>query len=168
VFARAFNGISNQCGDQENCDAWIYPFLICMQLLVSVIGALWWMRVVYQRYEVTRALPIEYGACAVADFASGLIFFDEVSYMKRWGVAVSITGMVIIVGGIALTLMKRVPGLSLLPACCTSNFQSLEETELGEAPEVELSISVPKRHDGTHGAPSLKTIGDASSKEIAA
>lgn len=97
---RCMNAMLSVC-DKGECSNPIFPVTIVLWAISSIATALW-LRVVYQRYEVTRALPVEYGATAVADVASGLIFFQEYKYFDAWRYPLIIGGMVLTVIGIAV------------------------------------------------------------------
>ena len=47
---------------------------------------MWWLHVVFQRYETTLALPIEYGTVNVGMVTAGVILLQEYRYMDAWQV----------------------------------------------------------------------------------
>ena len=61
-----------------------------------------WLKFVFQRYEVTVALPIEYGALNFFSVMGGLIFFREVDQMSSWQLALALGGLALIFCGIVL------------------------------------------------------------------
>lgn len=60
------------------------------------------MPVVFQRFETTVALPIEYGAVNAASVVSGLLFYNEAKYMTYSQVALQLLGCLLILLGIAI------------------------------------------------------------------
>ena len=71
-------------------------------VLLSFGGSLAWMPIVYKRYEVSVALPIEYGSLNAFSVLSGLLFYDEHIYMQPWQLALQVVGCVAILIGIAI------------------------------------------------------------------
>jgi len=51
--------------------------------------SVWFMRKVYRNFEVTVALPIEYGCVNTIVVASGLIVFDEAQTLTKWAYRLS-------------------------------------------------------------------------------
>jgi len=122
LMAKANTNMANQCNDNANCSSWLIPFTIGTNIAISILGALWLMRITYRRNEVTIALPIEYGAVTVFDFVSGLVFFSETDYMESWAVALAAAGIGVVVLGICVTQLEALPGFGRLPLCITSRF----------------------------------------------
>ena len=60
------------------------------------------MPIVYKRYEVSVALPFEYGALNACTVLSGLLFYDEHLAMQPYELALQIAGTAVILLGIAL------------------------------------------------------------------
>ena len=93
-------------GEHHGCDnPLMYIGLAIM--LTSALATVWWLKVVYKRYETTIALPIEYGVVNVAMCASGLIFYQEHKYYETWQLAVTITGSVVVCLGISIFFLKE-------------------------------------------------------------
>jgi len=102
-------GMFNKCVDGDaNCDYWTFFFMLGVWVVTS-LATLWWMRICFKRYEVTQALPIEYGAVNVAAVCSGLIFYNEVEDMSGWQLALVIVGCVTTVTGIAIGRLSSLP-----------------------------------------------------------
>ena len=92
-------------GEHHGCDnPLLYTGLVIM--LVSALATVWWLKVVYKRYETTIALPIEYGVVNVAMCASGLIFYQEHRYYETWQLTVTIVGSVVVCLGISIFFME--------------------------------------------------------------
>jgi len=96
---KAFMALLSTCGDTDDCGAWILWLMIGLWL-VSSLATLWWLQTVFRRYDVTQALPIEYGAVMACDALSAIIFYKEVDYMEDWQLAVTVGGLVVIFIGI--------------------------------------------------------------------
>ena len=103
VCLRAGNAMSTTCS-RGGCDHWIYPWTLGMWLCTAM-ATLWWLRVVFKRYETTVALPVEYGAMTAADVVSGLVFFKETDHMDTWQVTLVICGIVTCLIGIQVGRM---------------------------------------------------------------
>ena len=69
-------------------------------VVAAFASALWWMRKVFRRYEVTTALPVEYGALNVANVGTGLLFYAEYEYMTQGEVGLILVGLLVILVGI--------------------------------------------------------------------
>jgi len=70
------------------------------------LGTLWWLRVVFARYETTKALPIEYGMVNVMQVLSGLVFFREDQYYKTWQLILLFIGVFVILCGVQVGRME--------------------------------------------------------------
>jgi len=100
----AISMIAN-CSDPDQCGyAIMYGFTIVW--VVASLATVWWLRVVFARYETTHALPIEYGTVNVCSVCSGLIFYRESQYMENWQVTVNVVGLFVILIGIGLGQIK--------------------------------------------------------------
>ncbi|KAL1504123.1 hypothetical protein AB1Y20_010533 [Prymnesium parvum] len=86
-----------------SCERWdvVYSTMV-LWVFVAHISSLWWMPVVFRRFETTVALPIEYGAVNAASVMSGLLFYNEARYMAAWQVALQLIGCVLILLGIVV------------------------------------------------------------------
>lgn len=67
------------------------------------VATTWWLKVVFERYETTSALPVEYGMVNAVSMCSGLIFYEERQYLDSWQLALSLLGLFCILGGIGIT-----------------------------------------------------------------
>lgn len=111
----SFNHCSNKT-ELADCNHWTV-FLTTSVWIMASLATLWWLRVVFRRYETTQALPIEYGTVNVIVVASGLIFFDEARYFNRWQLPLIIIGASIIVVGIGVSRLRF--GSSVAPSTKT-------------------------------------------------
>lgn len=74
--------------------------------IVCSCATAWWLKVVFERYETTSALPVEYGMVNVVSTCSGLVFYEERQYLDAWQLALSLLGLLAILAGIGLTRMR--------------------------------------------------------------
>ncbi len=114
----AINGISlklsgavlAQCsaGEPEACT---HPLLYVSlaSLLAAALATVWWLRIVYARYETTLALPIEYGVVNIAMVLSGLLLFNEAEYMASWQLALTCTGTGLVTLGVFIVHRPALP-----------------------------------------------------------
>jgi len=93
------------CGDYNECGAAVLWGMI-MIWLVSSLATLWWLQTVFRRYDVTQALPIEYGAVMACDALSAIIFYKEDKYMEDWQFALILAGVSVIILGIIVGRLK--------------------------------------------------------------
>mmetsp|Transcript_36343 Transcript_36343/g.88407 ORF Transcript_36343/g.88407 Transcript_36343/m.88407 type:complete len:147 (+) Transcript_36343:359-799(+) len=92
-------------GDLHGCDhPLMYIGLVIM--VVSALATVWWLKVVYKRYETTVALPIEYGMVNVAMCASGLIFYQEHKFYEPWQLTLTVSGSIVVCIGIMIFFVK--------------------------------------------------------------
>jgi len=96
---KAFMALLSSCGDKNDCGAAILWGMI-MLWLVSSLATLWWLQTVFRRYDVTQALPIEYGAVMACDALSAIMFYKEDDYMEDWQLALTLCGLAVIIVGI--------------------------------------------------------------------
>ena len=75
----------------------------------GVLSAIFYMPIVYRRYETTVALPIEYGALNAGNIASGLLFYRESQYMEGWQIGMALGGCAVILFGIGVGRLSRLP-----------------------------------------------------------
>jgi len=54
----------------DDCSMWIV-WVAALFWIVTSFATLWWLKTVFGRYEVTKALPVEYGAVNIASMCSG-------------------------------------------------------------------------------------------------
>jgi len=103
---KAFMALFSTCGDNDECGAPILWGMI-MLWLVSSLATLWWLQTVFRRYDVTQALPIEYGAVMACDALSAIIFYKEDTFMEDWQFALTLVGVVVIIVGILVGRYQR-------------------------------------------------------------
>ena len=98
---KAFLTSLDTCSAAFECHfAIIYIYLIA--LLVASGFSVWWLRVVFARYESTKALPVEYGAVNIISVCSGFLFFRESASMAPWQVSLTMLGVAVIASGIGI------------------------------------------------------------------
>jgi len=80
------------------------PTLWITVALFSGVGVLTviWLKLVYARYSVSLAMPIQYGTLQVGAILGGVVFYREFEYMDWWQYVLTFVGLAAIVGGIAL------------------------------------------------------------------
>jgi len=66
--------------------------------------SVWFMRKVYRNFEVTVALPIEYGCVNTIVVASGLIVFDEAQTLTKVGLPIVISSVALVLTGCAISM----------------------------------------------------------------
>eukprot|EP00812_Abedinium_dasypus_P013486 NODE_698_length_1401_cov_248.054978.p1 GENE.NODE_698_length_1401_cov_248.054978~~NODE_698_length_1401_cov_248.054978.p1 ORF type:complete len:427 (+),score=109.13 NODE_698_length_1401_cov_248.054978:83-1282(+) len=96
------------CSEEDACLNAVVLFSTILWASASV-ATLWWMRTVFQRYEITQALPVEYGSVNIASICSGLIFYGEGKYMDAWQLALVIVGIFVIAAGIQSSRVRSLP-----------------------------------------------------------
>jgi hypothetical protein len=74
--------------------------IVIVLWVVSSVATVVWLRIVFKRFDVTSALPVEYGAASAADVVSGLLFFREADYYEGWRYALIVGGVVLCLAGI--------------------------------------------------------------------
>jgi len=77
----------------------------------NVVGVMTivWLKIVYTRFEVSAALPIEYGTVQMCSYLGGVVFFGEYKVMESWQLAVGFSGLATIMAGVIISAVKRVP-----------------------------------------------------------
>jgi len=103
---KAFMALLATCGKHDECGEHILWGMI-MIWLFSSLATLWWLQNVFRRYDVTLALPIEYGAVMACDALSAIIFYREYKYMENWQLTLVITGVVVVIFGILIGRFDR-------------------------------------------------------------
>jgi hypothetical protein len=98
---KSFMAVLASCGDNDDCTSGIFWGMVVLWLGTS-LATLWWLRTVFRRYDVTQALPIEYGGVMICDALSALIYYKEDSYMEEWQLLMVIGGVCVIVLGIMI------------------------------------------------------------------
>lgn len=116
LLIRAWTAMTSACtggvcdaatGAAAMCDVPVVYGTIGFWVLLSFGGSLIWMPVVYKRYEVSTALPIEYGALNACTVLSGLLFYDEHQFMHTWQVVLQVVGATIIIAGIGISFVSE-------------------------------------------------------------
>lgn len=74
---------------------------------VSAWAAVWGLKVVYARFESTRALPVNYGIDNAVSVCTGLVFFNEQQYMSDAQLSFTLAGLATILFGIFVGRMER-------------------------------------------------------------
>ena len=92
-----------RCAD---CNTPIMYINVGVWTLIAVVGSVLWMAVVYQRYEVSVALPIEYGSLNAFSVILGLLFYDEYNFMTTPQLVGQIIGCALIFGGIGVGRLR--------------------------------------------------------------
>ena len=93
-------------------------------------------------YEVTSALPIEYGVLNAAAVVAGVIFYAEHRYMAAWQVACSFLGVVVVLAGVALSAMTSAPRCGAKLSSKVSPDTS-QDVDRGEPPPGPSTPSTP-------------------------
>jgi len=125
---KAFMALLSTCGDSGECGSAILWGMVMLWLVTS-LGTLWWLRTVFRRYDVTQALPIEYGGVMVCDALSAIIFYKEDIYMENWQLMMTLAGVASIIIGIIVgrmceksndlvTTRPRLYQRFPIPSCC--------------------------------------------------
>lgn len=137
---KGFMALLSTCGDNGECGSAILWGMVTLWLVTS-LATLWWLRTVFRRYDVTQALPIEYGGVMVCDALSAIIFYKEDAYMESWQLMMTLAGVFCIIIGIVVgrmcekssdfaptrpRLYQRFP----IPSCCVK--QSRESKKMCE------------------------------------
>merc|ERR1719285_1350506 len=91
---KAFMALLSTCGDNGECGSGILWGMIGLWLGTS-LATLWWLRTVFRRYDVTQALPIEYGGVMACDALSAIIYYGENDYMEKWQLILTFVGVVV-------------------------------------------------------------------------
>ena len=127
LLPKGFQPMLAMCNDDAHpelsCGHPMIWVAVVLWVLSAFASVFWWMRKVYSRYEVTVALPIEYGALNAANVCTGLLFFSEHRMMDDWQLALVVIGCVIILCGIGIGMLS--PGSALRASssvtCATSS-----------------------------------------------
>ena len=77
--------------------------------VLASVATVWWLRVVFARYETTHALPVEYGTVSTISVLGFLIFFREGQYVTAEQGAAIAGGIALIVLGCGLIGSRRTP-----------------------------------------------------------
>jgi len=122
---KAFMALLVSCGKHDECGKPILWGMI-MIWLFSSLATLWWLQNVFRRYDVTLALPIEYGAVMACDALSAIIFYREYKYMEDWQLILVITGVVVVILGILIGRLDRQEKFVSKCGNCKDSLNSLQ------------------------------------------
>jgi len=133
---KCFMALLATCGDNGECGSGILWGMIFMWL-VSSLGTLWWLRTVFRRYDVTQALPIEYGAVMACDALSAIVFYKEDAFMEGWQLGLTLVGVFVIIIGIIIGRMQPPSELEtkplyyrmMHPSCCQKQDDEVRKSE---------------------------------------
>merc|ERR1712048_342333 len=104
------------CGAGEG-DCWHWAFSLCALLWpLTGVATVWWLKVVFERYETTMALPVEYGVVNVVSLCSGLIFFGEYRRLTPLQFFCSVLSILLVLGGICVGRRTALP--KPFTTCC--------------------------------------------------
>jgi len=92
----------------ESCVRPVALLIICIWIATSLATVVY-MKVVFERFETTLALPVEYGTVSAASQLSGLLFYRETLWMDTWQKVVILTGVVVIVVGVSVGRITKFP-----------------------------------------------------------
>ena len=125
---RAYSSMLTTCGDPGvSCfTEWVMYMGVLVGTAAGVMSAIFWMPYVFRRYETTVALPIEYGALNAGNIASGLLFYGEHEYMSAFQVSMAIAGCAIILLGIGIGRLERLPFQAAAPQPLSSPWAAEE------------------------------------------
>ena len=90
----------------EGCASAALWVSVVVWTVSAFASAFWWMPRVFRRYEVTVALPIEYGALNAANVCTGLLFYAEHESMTDRQLALVVGGLAVILSGIAVGQLR--------------------------------------------------------------
>ena len=79
---------------------WGFGLLFVTVSLSTVV----WLKIVFTRYETTKALPVEYGTVAACSVLSGLLFYREFDYMSAGNLALSLVGLFTVIAGVGVSI----------------------------------------------------------------
>jgi len=96
----AISMIAN-CSSDDSCGHWIL-YMFTVVWIAASVATVWWLRVVFSRYETTLALPVEYGTVNLCSVCSGLIFYGESRFMSSWQLMLNIAGLATVLVGISV------------------------------------------------------------------
>jgi len=158
---KCFMALFATCGDRGECGSGILWGSI-MLWLVSSLGTLWWLRTVFRRYDVTQALPIEYGAVMACDALSAIIYYKEDAYMENWQLGLTLVGVFVIIVGIIIGRLQPPSELEakplyyrvMHPSCCQSQDDEVRET-VTEPERKSTLIEDPEKRKSNDGTSSI-------------
>ena len=127
LLIRAWTAMLGVCAGGRACADCNTPVVyvsIGLWVLLSFGGSLVLMPIIYRRYEVSTALPIEYGAVNAGTVMVGLLFYDEHQFMRPWQVALQILGCVVILAGLGIGRIEA-------PAAATARREEVSSASAG-------------------------------------
>jgi hypothetical protein len=98
----------------------------------SAISTSYWLKVVFERYQTTLALPIEYSTLNIFSVIGGLLFFQEVDYMTDQQRTLALVGCLIMTIGGAVIVAGEVSEELLASRRTSSAGTSSADTSSGE------------------------------------
>ena len=102
---RAWTAMLLRCSTSPECascdNAVVYVTVIAW-VIAAHVSSLWWMPIVFRRFETTVALPIEYGAVNFGSVCAGLLLYQEWRYMTAAQLALQVGGLLLILLGITI------------------------------------------------------------------
>ena len=104
LMIRAWSSMLGMCSREEGCAdcATVFWTTVVAWTILAFGGSLALMPIVYKRFEVSVALPVEYGAVNFGAVAVALGFYDEHLYMESWQLALQLVGCALILVGIGV------------------------------------------------------------------
>ena len=92
ICVRAYSSMLLKCSVQSiSCSHWTTYTLMSVGICSALSTAVY-LKFVFERYETTVALPIEYGSLNLASVIGGLLFFQEERYMEPWQLQAVLAG----------------------------------------------------------------------------
>mmetsp|Transcript_44015 Transcript_44015/g.87991 ORF Transcript_44015/g.87991 Transcript_44015/m.87991 type:complete len:125 (-) Transcript_44015:234-608(-) len=105
LFLRAEIAMNTQCAI-GGCTNSAFAVATTVRWVASMATS-FWLVLVFRRYEVSVALPIEYGTVTAVDVISGLVFFREYEELEPWRVFLIIAGCGVCIIGVMSGLCCR-------------------------------------------------------------
>ena len=117
-------------------------------LFVTVsLSTVFWLKIVFTRYETTTALPVEYGTVNACSVLSGLLFYRETRFMSGVQIAAALCGLGIVIAGVAITIRSRLP-------CAPAATATAKVAPSPSRTRVSADDSLYEAHESTPSAPS--------------
>ncbi|CAE8731968.1 unnamed protein product [Polarella glacialis] len=116
----------------DDINHWIFYTSVSLWV-ISAFATVWWMKVVFARYETTTALPVEYGLVNAGSVCSGLLFYREHKFMELWQLALTVVGIVLILLGISCGPLAALPSSTRSALRGSSGKDSHKEVSVGDS-----------------------------------
>jgi hypothetical protein len=116
----------------------------------SAISTSYWLKVVFERYQTTLALPIEYSTLNIFSVIGGLLFFQEVDYMTDQQRTLALVGCLIMTIGGAVIVAGEVSEELLASRRTSSAGTSSADTSSGEVSPSRSRPVSPVEWKGNH------------------